>query len=65
MIKYDTHINMRIEKELLDDFKKLCGKKYQNKIRELMSAYVKKYANIDKKEQELRREYLNVESYIR
>ena len=65
MKKFDTHITMRIEQDVLDSFKTLCGKNYQGKIRELMRAYVEKYDKIEKREKQLRSEYLNVNSYVK
>lgn len=56
---------MRIESDLLEEFKRLCGKNYQKKLRDIIKAYVDKYARIEKKEQELRSQHLNVESYLR
>lgn len=63
MAKLNANLTMRIESDTLEEFKRLCGKNYQKKIRDIMKAYVNKYSSIEKKEQELRDKSLNVESY--
>ena len=64
MAKLNANLTMRIESDTLEEFKRLCGKNYQKKIRDIMKAYVNKYSSIEKKEQELRNKSLNVESYL-
>lgn len=64
MAKLNTNLNMRIESDILEEFKRLCGKNYQKRLREIIKAYVEKYSSIEKKEQELRNANLNVESYL-
>ncbi len=65
MAKLNANLTMRIESDTLEEFKRLCGKNYQKKIRDIMKAYVNKYSSIEKKEQELRDKSLNVESYLK
>lgn len=65
MARLNSNLNMRIESDLLEEFKRLCGKNYQKKLRDIIKAYVDKYSSIEKKEQELRNTNLNVESYLR
>lgn len=65
MAKLNANLTMRIESNTLEEFKRLCGKNYQKKIRDIMKAYVNKYSSIEKKEQELRDKSLNVESYLK
>lgn len=65
MAKLNANLTMRIESDTLEEFKRLCGKNYQKKIRYIMKAYVNKYSSIEKKEQELRDKSLNVESYLK
>lgn len=65
MAKLNANLTMRIESDTLEEFKRLCGKNYQKKIRDIMKAYVNKYSGIEKKEQELRDKSLNVESYLK
>lgn len=65
MAKLNANLTMRIESDTLEEFKRLCGKNYQKKIRDIMKAYVNKYSSIEKKEQELRNKSLNVESYLK
>lgn len=62
---YDAHLHMRINQDLLDRFKGVCGKGYQDTIRRLMQAYVEKYENIDKEEKQKRLNSLDVSSYIK
>lgn len=65
MAKLNSNLNMRIESDILEEFKRLCGKNYQKRLREIIKAYVVKYSNIEKKEQELRNTSLNVEMYLK
>lgn len=65
MARLNSNLNMRIESDLLEEFKRLCGKNYQKRLRDIIKAYVDKYSGIEKKEQELRNANLNVESYLR
>lgn len=65
MARLNSNLNMRIESDLLEEFKRLCGKNYQKRLRDIIKAYVDKHSSIEKKEQELRNTNLNVESYLR
>ena len=65
MARLNSNLNMRIESALLEEFKRLCGKNYQKRLRDIIKAYVDKYSSIENKEQELRNTNLNVESYLR
>ena len=49
MAKLNANLTMRIESDTLEEFKRLCGKNYQKKIRDIMKAYVNKYSSIEKK----------------
>lgn len=65
MAKLNANLTMRIESDTLEEFKRLCGKNYQKRLRDIIKAYVEKYSSIEKKEQELRDKSLNVESYLK
>lgn len=65
MAKLNANLTMRIESDTLEEFKRLCGKNYQKRLRDIIKAYVAKYSSIEKKEQELRDKNLNVESYLK
>lgn len=65
MAKLNANLTMRIESDTLEEFKRLCGKNYQKRLRDIIKAYVEKYSSIEKKEQELRNKSLNVESYLK
>lgn len=65
MAKLNANLTMRIESDTLEEFKRLCGKNYQKRLRDIIKAYVAKYSSIEKKEQELRNKNLNVESYLK
>lgn len=65
MAKLNANLTMRIESDTLEEFKRLCGKNYQKRLRDIIKAYVAKYSSIEKKEQELRDKSLNVESYLK
>ena len=55
----DAHVNLRINKRELEEFKKVCGKGYQTKIRELMKGYTDYVNQIDNVGQRKRTKYLN------
>ena len=42
-IYYDKQISIRINSDLLQEFRKITGERYQVKIRELMQMYVDAY----------------------
>lgn len=42
-IKCTANVNMAIEPKLLEEFKKITGKGYQVKIKELMQMYIDAY----------------------
>lgn len=65
MAKLNANLTMRIESDTLEEFKRLCGKNYQKRLRDIIKAYVAKYSSIEKKEHELRDKSLNVESYLK
>lgn len=41
--RMDTAISIRFEKKQLEKFKKICGKNYQKKIKELVQMYIDAY----------------------
>lgn len=47
MIKCDKAITLRINSQLLEDFKKCVGNNYQVKIKELMSDYVHNFKKLN------------------
>lgn len=41
MVKCNKNLNMRIEEDLLEEFKRYAGIHYQTKLKELMKKYIK------------------------
>lgn len=41
--RLDTAISIRFEKKQLEKFKRICGKNYQKKIKELVQMYIDAY----------------------
>lgn len=68
-IKYDKRckvldktITIRIDSELLEDFRKITGEGYQSKIRDLMVEFVNREKYVYKKEEEKKNRMLRLKS---
>lgn len=58
----DKSITIRIDSELLDEFRKIVGDGYQSKIRDLMVEFVNKEKYLYKKEEEKKNKMLRLKS---
>lgn len=58
IVNYDVTITIRVDTELLKEFKEIVGSPYQPRIRELMEEYVNRHKYTYAQEQERRNKML-------